>query len=59
MVSTGKSIYEVIRVIKGLWSTLFLDRHLERLMNSAKISDLILSLNLMKQRKVYKANKNK
>ena len=40
MVSNGKSIYEVIRVIDGV--PLFLEKHLERLMNSVKISNLKL-----------------
>lgn len=44
MVSNGKSIYEVIRVIDGV--PLFLDKHLERLMNSVKISNLILMLSI-------------
>jgi branched-chain amino acid aminotransferase len=43
MVSSGKSIYEVIRVIDGV--PLFLEKHLERLMNSVRISNLTLSLN--------------
>ena len=42
MISSGKSIYEVIRVIEGV--PLFLEKHLERLTNSVKISDLTLSL---------------
>ena len=43
MVSRGKSIYEVIRVIDGV--PLFLGKHIERLLNSVKISNLTLSLN--------------
>ena len=43
MISSGKSIYEVIRVIEGV--PLFLEEHLERLINSIKISNLTLSSN--------------
>ncbi len=41
-IDKGLSLYEVIRVIEGI--PLFLEQHLERLRNSAKIMDLRLSL---------------
>lgn len=40
----GKSLYEVIRVIEGI--PIFLERHLERLQNSAAITSLKLTLTL-------------
>lgn len=43
MITEGTSLYEVIRVIKGV--PLFLEKHLERLNNSASIVNLELWLN--------------
>ncbi|NMM61254.1 aminotransferase class IV [Clostridium sp. P21] len=43
MLNKGKSLYEVIRIIDG--KPLFLDRHLNRMDNSSKISKLSLWLN--------------
>ncbi|MDP4145971.1 MAG: aminotransferase class IV [Bacillota bacterium] len=40
----GRSLYEVIRIIDGV--PLFLEKHLERLINSANITGLKLSLNI-------------
>lgn len=40
----GKSLYEVIRVINGV--PLFLENHLDRLYNSAKITNLIIGYGL-------------
>lgn len=56
---SGKSLYEVIRVIEGV--PIFLEKHLERLINSAKIEKLVLPLSIeeIKQRlnKLIEVNK--
>lgn len=52
-INNGKSIYEVIRIIQG--KPLFLQRHLGRLENSAKITDLNLWLDHKEiQERIYK-----
>ena len=43
LLSKGKSLYEVIRIIDG--NPLFLQRHLERLKNSAELSNVMLWFN--------------
>ncbi len=43
ILSEGIAIFEVIRVIEGI--PLFLERHLNRLANSAKMANVILCLN--------------
>lgn len=43
IITRGKSLYEVIRIINGY--PLFLKRHMERLKNSAAVTDLKLWLN--------------
>lgn len=43
LITRGKSLYEVIRIIDGY--PLFLKRHMERLKNSARVTDLKLWIN--------------
>ncbi|HBQ26547.1 MAG TPA: aminotransferase class IV, partial [Syntrophomonas sp.] len=42
-IEQGISLYEVLRVIEGV--PLFLEKHLERLKNSARLTNLVLPLN--------------
>lgn len=59
LITRGKSLYEVIRIIDGY--PLFLKRHMERLKNSARVTDLKLWLNEEKIKdyifKLIEANK--